>query len=130
MSESKENKIPILSFFSGGGFMDMGFEQAGFDIIWTNEFDETFAKLHAAGITSWRKSQGNGVKAEIFNTKSITEIKSKEILVEAFPNGKPKSFGMIGGPPCQDFSINGSMKGFNGERGKLTIIYFDKILEN
>lgn len=129
MRESKENKIPVLSFFSGGGFMDMGFEQAGFDIIWTNEFDGTFAKLHAAGITSWRKSQGNGVKAEIFNTKSITEIKSKEILVEAFPNGKPKSFGMIGGPPCQDFSINGSMKGFNGERGKLTIIYFDKILE-
>jgi len=129
MNKSKEHKIPILSFFSGGGFMDMGFEQVGFEVIWTNEFDETFAKLHAAGMTSWRKSQGNGIKAEIFNTKSITEVKSEEIVSEAFPNGKPEHFGMIGGPPCQDFSMNGSLKGFGGERGKLTIVYFDKILE-
>ena len=123
------NKTPILSFYSGGGFMDMGFEQAGFEIIWTNEYDQDFAKLHAAGITSWRKSQGNGTKAEIFNTKSITEVSSKEILAEAFPKGKPENFGMIGGPPCQDFSMNGSLKGFDGDRGKLTILYFDKILE-
>lgn len=129
MSRSKEHKIPILSFFSGGGFMDMGFEQAGFEVIWTNEFDKTFAELHAEGMTSWRKSNGNGVKAEIFNTKSITEIKSKEIISEAFPNGKPEHFGIIGGPPCQDFSMNGSLKGFAGDRGKLTVIYFDKILE-
>lgn len=129
MNKSREHKIPILSFFSGGGFMDMGFEQAGFEVIWTNEFDETFAKLHAAGMTSWRKSQGNGIKAEIFNAKSITEVKSEEIVSEAFPNGKPEHFGMIGGPPCQDFSMNGSLKGFGGERGKLTIVYFDKILE-
>lgn len=129
MSESNEHKIPILSFFSGGGFLDMGFEQAGFEIIWTNEFDKTFAQLHAAGISSWRKSRGNGIKAEIFNTKSITDIKTDEIITEAFPNGKPNFFGIIGGPPCQDFSMNGSMKGFNGDRGKLTIIYFDKILE-
>jgi len=30
-------KIPILSFFTGGGFLDIGFEQAGFEIIWINE---------------------------------------------------------------------------------------------
>jgi DNA (cytosine-5)-methyltransferase 1 len=129
MSVKKKLNTPILSFFSGGGFMDMGFEQAGFKVIWTNEFDETFAKLHAAGMTSWRKSQGNEVKAEIFNTKSITEIKSEQIIKEAFPKGKPKIFGMIGGPPCQDFTMNGKLQGFNGERGKLTIVYFDKILE-
>jgi len=124
-----QNKIPILSFYSGGGFLDMGFEQAGFETVWSNEVDPVFAKLHSAGITSWRKSIGNGVKAEIFNTKSITDISSEEILLEAFPDGKPENFGMIGGPPCQDFSMNGSLKGFAGDRGKLTVIYFDKILE-
>lgn len=126
---SKNIKIPILSFFSGGGFLDMGFEQAGFEIIWTNEFDKTFAQLHAAGITSWRKSRGNHIKAEIFNTKSIIDITTDEIITEAFPNGIPNLFGIIGGPPCQDFSMNGNMKGFNGDRGKLTVIYLDKILE-
>src|SRR6188768_1464514 len=129
MSNSKESKIPILSFYSGGGFMDMGFEKAGFEIVWTNEFDQMFAKLHAAGITSWRKSRGNGIKAEIFNTKSITKISTMDIISEAFPTGMPEYFGMIGGPPCQDFSIQGNMEGFDGKRGKLTIVYFDKILE-
>jgi DNA (cytosine-5)-methyltransferase 1 len=129
MSSHNKHRIPILSFYSGGGFLDMGFEQAGFETVWSNEVDPVFAKLHSAGITSWRKSIGNGVKAEIFNTKSITDISSEEILSEAFPDGKPENFGMIGGPPCQDFSMNGSLKGFEGDRGKLTIIYFEKILE-
>lgn len=128
MSSTNERKIPILSFYSGGGFMDMGFEMAGFDIVWTNEFDPVFVKLHAAGITSWRKANGNGVKAEIFNTKSITDISSKEIISEGFPSGIPKDFGIIGGPPCQDFSIQGKMTGFNGERGRLTVVFFDKII--
>src|SRR5205085_781995 len=108
---------------------DMGFEMAGFEIVWTNEFDEVFAKLHAAGITSWRKSRGNGIKAEIFNTKSITEISSEKIIEEAFPERKPDDFGMIGGPPCQDFSMNGNLEGFGGERGKLTLLFIDKIFE-
>lgn len=129
MSINKTVKIPVLSFYSGGGFMDMGFEMAGFEIVWTNELDETFIKLHSAGITSWRKAKGNGVKAEIFNKKSITEVSSEEIKTEAFPKGIPRHFGIIGGPPCQDFSINGNMEGFEGERGKLTILYFDKIME-
>jgi len=122
-------KIPILSFYSGGGFMDMGFEKAGFEIVWTNEVDDIFIKLHEAGITSWRKARGNGTKAEIFNKKSITEVSSKKILEEAFANSVPKDFGIIGGPPCQDFTINGNLEGFKGERGKLTVVFFDKILE-
>lgn len=129
MSNHHEHKIPILSFYSGGGFMDMGFEKAGFEIVWTNEVDEVFVKLHESGITSWRKARGNGIKAEIFNKKSITEISAEEIIEEAFPNKKPEDFGIIGGPPCQDFTLNGKMKGFNGERGKLTIVFFDRILE-
>lgn len=129
MNDYSKYKIPILSFYSGGGFMDMGFEKAGFEIVWTNEVDDVFAKLHSAGITSWRKARGNGIKAEIFNTKSITEVSSEKIVEEAFPLGKPKNFGIIGGPPCQDFSLNGKLKGFDGERGKLTIIFFDRILE-
>lgn len=129
MNSHHEHKIPILSFYSGGGFMDMGFEKAGFEIVWTNEVDDVFIKLHVAGITSWRKARGNGIKAEIFNTKSITEISSEKIINEAFPKGKPDDFGIIGGPPCQDFTVNGKMNGFNGERGKLTVVYFDRILE-
>lgn len=127
MSKRREHKIPILSFFSGGGFMDMGFELAGFDIQWTNEYDEIFSKFHSQGLTSWRKSLGIDKKSEISNKKSIVDINLNEIFTQAFPNGRPNHFGIIGGPPCQDFSLNGSRKGFEGERGKMTIEFISKI---
>lgn len=129
MSENKDQKIPILSFFSGGGFMDMGFEQAGFNIVWSNEYEKDFAALQTQGIKNWRDSVNNVSKTNIINTKSILDIHTKEILMEAFNFTIPKDFGIIGGPPCQDFSVNGKRKGFGGERGKLTIVYFDKIIE-
>lgn len=127
MASINKINIPVVSFFSGGGFLDMGFEQAGFTIVWTNENNELFAKMHSDGITSWRKSIGNGIKAEIFNTSSISEINPNQILQEAFPIKKPEIFGIIGGPPCQDFSSSGNNKGFRGKRGKLSKIFFEYI---
>ena len=66
--------MKIIDLFSGVGGLSLGFEQAGFEITWTNEYDKDFAKLHALGITSWRLSNGNKIKAEIFNTKSISPV--------------------------------------------------------
>jgi DNA (cytosine-5)-methyltransferase 1 len=125
-----KNQLPVLlSFFTGGGFMDMGFENAGFDVQWTNEYDAQFAALYAAGITSWKNTKGVAGKFEISNGHSLKDIKSSAIIEEAFPNGKPAYFGMIGGPPCQDFSINGNLEGFKGDRGSLTDTYLDKVLD-
>jgi len=129
MKKSHKKGIPILSFYSGGGFLDMGFESAGFEIVWTNEIDATFATFHEAGITSWRKSRGNGIEAEIFNKNSIAKIDPDDIIREAFKGHAPQRFGIIGGPPCQDFSINGSRKGFRGSRGRLTRLFIDKIVD-
>ena len=129
MSDNKDEKMPIISFYSGGGFMDMGFEQAGFNVLWSNEYDKDFAALQIEGITSWRNSSNNFKNSDILNTKSILDIQSNDILKEAFSFSKPQDFGIIGGPPCQDFSINGKRRGFNGERGKLTIVFYDKIIE-
>jgi len=36
--------MKIVSFFSGAGGLDLGFEKAGFDIIWANEFDKISGK--------------------------------------------------------------------------------------
>lgn len=125
-------KIPILSFFTGGGFLDMGFISAGFDIVWTNEYDHTFAQFYSEGITSWeqaRKLIPHDEKCKISNTSSIKEISSDSIIKNVFNDKKPQLFGVIGGPPCQDFSINGNLIGFKGDRGSLTDTYLYKILE-
>lgn len=125
----KSDLPDILSFFTGGGFMDMGFAKAGFGIVWSNEYDHHFAQLFGHGITSWKNANGIPGQFQISNQKSIKDISEKEIINEAFGGVLPKDFGMIGGPPCQDFSINGNLEGFKGDRGSLTDAYLCKILD-
>ena len=102
----------------------MGFEEAGFDIIWTNELDAGFAALYSAGVTSWRRKHNpDAPEARISHVGSLLDISSAEIARQAFPNGIPSLFGIIGGPPCQDFSIAGTRQGIEGERGKISPAY-------
>lgn len=90
----------VDSFFAGVGGIDLGFEQTKqFKTLYANEFDkyanETFRL--------------NFPKAKL-DTRSITDI---------VPNQIPKADVVIGGFPCQTFSIAGYRKGFKDPRGKL-----------
>ncbi|MGO8714403.1 MAG: DNA cytosine methyltransferase [Smithella sp.] len=116
--------IPILSFFTGGGFLDMGFEKAGFNIVWTNENNVVFTNLYAEGYSSWRKSMGK-TDVTISEKASVESLKASEILTKAFEGNKPDIFGIIGGPPCPDFSTGGKHNGSEGDRGRLTKTFVD-----
>lgn len=88
----KRNKL--ISLFSGAGGLDLGFQQAGFDIIWANENDKTI----------WETYRHNHPNT-FLDTRSVKDIKSEEI---------PECDGIIGGPPCQSWSLAGSRKGKKG----------------
>ena len=94
--------MKIVSLFSGAGGMDLGFEKAGFEIIFANEFDKaiwgTYEKNHTAPL----------------DKRDIRKIPSEEI---------PECDGIIGGPPCQSWSEAGALRGINDERGKLFYEY-------
>ncbi len=99
----RKNNYNIVSFFSGAGGMDLGFEKAGFKIIFANEFDksiwETYEKNHKTPL----------------DKRDIRTIDINEI---------PDCDGIIGGPPCQSWSEAGMMKGIEDDRGQL---FFDFI---
>lgn len=124
-------RIPLLSFFSGGGFFDLGFEQAGFDVIWSNEVQESFADMYRAGISGWRRAVGqeNSRDTPLVNQNNIEKLSKPAILSEAFGSVTPSFFGVIGGPPCQDFSQSGKDLGAEGERGKLTQVFADLVCD-
>ena len=96
--------MKIVSLFSGCGGLDRGFEQAGFDIVWANENDNTI-------YATYRYNHPN----TLLNTSDIRNIDAKEI---------PECDGIIGGPPCQAWSEGGKNLGLNDERGRL---FFDYI---
>lgn len=117
--------VPLLSFFTGAGFLDIGFMQAGFRIIWCNECNYSFIRGYEYGMASLT---GN-VPCKV-NTGSIVTLDANQIATEAFGNTpRPRLFGIIGGPPCVDFSAGGKNRGEKGEYGRLSKIYVDKILD-
>lgn len=114
-------KIPVLSFFTGGGFLDMGFEQAGFDVAFTNEFNEDICDMHDYAYTAWRASIGDPREARISFRGSIEDVNVNHIA-------RTDPFGVIGGSPCPSFSIAGKQKGKDDPRGQLAWVYVEKII--
>lgn len=94
----------IVSFFAGAGGLDLGFEQAGFNVVWANEYDKEI----------WETYEKNHKNTEL-DRRSIVNIKAQEV---------PECDGIIGGPPCQSWSEAGALRGINDKRGQL---FFDFI---
>lgn len=99
--------IKTVSLFSGGGGLDLGFKQAGFDIVWANDIDKD-------AVLSYEENIGKHIVLE-----DIKKI-DKSII--------PKADLIIGGPPCQSFSLVGK-RNVDDERGQLVWSYLDVISE-
>jgi DNA (cytosine-5)-methyltransferase 1 len=120
----------IFSFFSGLGFLDLGFEKQGFNIKFINEYHQPFIDAY---IYSRKKLKLNLPKNQLAGSIELileNSIKSNEFdsYVQESKNEK-KLIGFIGGPPCPDFSIAGKQKGKAGKNGILSYKYAQLILK-
>lgn len=123
---------PILfSFFSGSGFLDLGFEKSGFNVAFVNEYHTPFLEAYKYS----RAHMGIPVPQFGYSNSSIEEFLSGtqgsefSKMVETAKLSR-SLVGFIGGPPCPDFSVGGKNKGKDGENGKLTKTYVDLILKD
>lgn len=89
----------VCSLFSGIGGIDLAFQQAGFEIVWANEFDRDAAR-------TYRHNFGGEHLVE----RDIRSVRTEEI---------PSFDVLVAGFPCQPFSIAGRQKGFDDPRGNL-----------
>ncbi len=127
MSNNRVREIPVLSFFSGAGFLDAGFLKTGsFAIPWHNECHKPFVAAYEHGIARLGYNTGS---EKIQSPGKIENLKAELIIKQAFGGKKPPVFGVIGGPPCPDFSCAGKNHGSKGQNGKLTRIFANKILK-
>ena len=101
-----KKKIPLVSLFSGAGGLDMGFENQGFQTIWANDFDKDACETHRA----W----------------SDAEVVQGDIGQVDF-SSIPKTPFIIGGFPCQGFSLAGPRK--LDDKRNILYRYFVKLVE-
>jgi len=118
MNKNIIGKYPVVSLFSGCGGLDLGFKggftvmgkkysEKKFNILWSNDFDEkaclTFSK---------------NFKEPIVHADIVQILKGN--YPDPFsPRMPEKAIVVLGGFPCQDFSLAGKREGFEGKRGKL-----------
>lgn len=88
----------ILSLFCGCGGLDKGFDEAGYNIVWANDFDKY-------AVETYRANFGNHVVLGDINAIELDDL--------------PEFDAIIGGFPCQPFSMMGAEKGFDDTRGTL-----------
>lgn len=93
----KKRHLKTVSLFAGAGGLDLGFLNAGFDIVWANDIDKY-------AYESYRHNISNHIVLGDIN-QLLNKIPSHDVL--------------IGGFPCQPFSMMGQQLGFEDERGTL-----------
>jgi len=95
---TNKKKHRVASLFSGSGGMDLGFKQAGFEIVWANDVNHWACE-------TFKKNFGNHIVEG-----SISTIKNEDV---------PACDIILGGFPCQDFSMIWKRMGLKTDRGNL-----------
>ena len=110
--------MKVISLFSGAGGMDIGFEEAGFEIAVAVEQDSSCCNTLRLNRPHLKVIEGD-----------ITTVKTEYILKQA--SLKPLEAALvIGGPPCQSFSLAGKRMGLNDKRGLLILEFARVVMEN
>lgn len=95
--EGSDNMLKCASFFAGVGGIDRGFEQAGFETVYANEFDPYAAD-------TFELNYNIKVDRRDIHDVPVDEIPDFDVLLAGFP--------------CQAFSIAGYRQGFDDEKGR------------
>lgn len=98
--QEPESNPQVISLFSGCGGFDLGFEQCGYKTVWANDIDQFACETFKHNLGSVIE-QGN-----------IEDFKPSRANI-------PDCDLILGGFPCQDFSVVWKKPGLKGERGNL-----------
>ena len=74
-----ENKMPrVVSLFSGAGGLDLGFKEAGFQIVWANDFDKD-------AVATYNLNIGNECVFGDIEQIPSSDIPDCDIIIGGFP---------------------------------------------
>lgn len=113
--KSSKKKLRAISLFSGAMGLDLGLEQAGFDILACVENDKKCAETIA----------DNRPEVRLY-PEDINKVDPLEILKDL--SLKPGEIDLVaGGPPCQAFSTAGRRRSLEDFRGNVIVRFLDYV---
>jgi DNA (cytosine-5)-methyltransferase 1 len=126
-------KPKVFSFFAGSGFLDLGFETNGYEIVYVSEIFKPFMaayKYSRANLNLPLPEYGyhEGEDGDV-NKLIESHANCLNKLLEDCRTESSNIIAFIGGPPCPDFSIGGKHRGSVGDNGKLSRAYVELICQ-
>ena len=97
-------KLKTLDLFAGIGGIRLGFEKAGFETVFANDFENQCKATYDAN----------------FNTSKLVV----EDITKIEPEDLPEFDFLLGGFPCQPFSVAGYRQGFEDKRGRGNLFFY------
>lgn len=123
----------IFSFFSGSGFLDLGFELSGFNVVYVNEIFPPFmqAYRYSRQCLNLPLPEYGYCEADEADVTQLVAGKPASRLRELMQDARKNHdiVGFIAGPPCPDFSIGGKNRGQEGDKGQLSASYIELICQ-
>lgn len=113
----EENKFKVIDLFSGAGGMSEGFSQAGFNVIAANEILEDVAETFMLNHKNTKMIVGDIRGIEPLDFLKNCGIKKEEIDL------------VIGGPPCQGFSMANRQRLIDDSRNNLYKYFVEFVRE-
>jgi DNA (cytosine-5)-methyltransferase 1 len=112
----KNNTIKVVELFAGVGGFRLGLEKSNYEIIWSNQWEPSTKMQHASIVYEARFGKENHLNQDI-STVSTEKIPDHDLLV--------------GGFPCQDYSVATTLNNSKGLKGKKGVLWWSihRILE-
>lgn len=115
----KDNKIKVVELFAGVGGFRIGLEKSNYEVVWSNQWEPATKAQHASMVYEARFGKNNHSNEDInvVVTRDVEEVPDHDLLV--------------GGFPCQDYSVATTIKNSKGLKGKKGVLWWaiHKILE-
>jgi DNA (cytosine-5)-methyltransferase 1 len=110
------DKLKVIELFAGVGGFRIGLEKSNFEVVWSNQWEPSTKFQHASEIYIERFGQKG------HNSEDIELVPTKEI---------PNHDVLVGGFPCQDYSVASTLKNSKGLIGKKGVLWWSihRILE-
>ena len=116
----ENKKIKVAELFAGVGGFRLGLEKSNYEVVWSNQWEPSTKMQHASKVYEARFGKENHSNEDINEvvTRNVEEIPDHDLLV--------------GGFPCQDYSVATTLHNSKGLKGKKGVLWWSiqSILEN
>src|SRR5680860_623377 len=103
-------KLKVIELFAGVGGFRLGLENTGnFEVVWSNQWEPGTKRQHAS---------------EVYEARFGSDNHSNEDIAEVKTSGIPDADVLVGGFPCQDYSVATTLKNSKGLIGKKGVLWW------